>query len=39
LKSPQGIAVDGKGNLLVADAHAKTIFQITPKGEVTPLGK
>src|SRR3990172_41729 len=29
LKSPQGIAVDAKGSLLVADAHAKTIFQVT----------
>ena len=39
LVSPQGLAVDAKGNLLVADAHAKAIFLITPKGELSKLGQ
>jgi subtilisin family serine protease/sugar lactone lactonase YvrE len=35
--SPTGIAVDGAGNLYVADAYNATIRQITPTGTVSTL--
>jgi sugar lactone lactonase YvrE len=35
--SPQGIAVDANGNVLVADEWASTIRHITPAGVVTTL--
>ena len=37
LVSPQGLAIDRQGNLLVADPHAQAIFKISPKGEITQL--
>lgn len=35
--SPQGIAVDGAGNLYVGDAGNRTIRKISPAGDVTTL--
>ncbi len=35
--NPQGLAVDGKGNIYVADTGNHTIRRITPTGEVTTL--
>jgi len=37
-RKPLGIAVDGSGNVYVADALADTIRKITPAGVVTTLG-
>ena len=34
---PVGVAVDGDGNLYVADARNRTIRKVTPAGEVTTL--
>ncbi|MCX6874734.1 MAG: choice-of-anchor D domain-containing protein, partial [Verrucomicrobia bacterium] len=34
---PEGIAVDGSGNLYVADTSNHTIRKVTPSGEVTTL--
>jgi hypothetical protein len=34
---PLGVAVDGAGNVLVADAYNSTIRKITPTGEVSTL--
>ena len=39
LVSPQGIALTGDGDLLVADAHARAIFRISPAGEIRRLGE
>jgi hypothetical protein len=35
--SPRGVAVDGTGNILVADSENSTIREITPAGLVTTL--
>jgi sugar lactone lactonase YvrE len=35
--SPAGIAVDAKGNILVADSGSHTIRKITPEGDVSTL--
>lgn len=35
--NPLGIAIDGAGNLIVADGGNNTIRQVTPAGEVTTL--
>jgi len=35
--SPLGVAVDGAGNVLVADAYNRTIRKITPAGKVSTL--
>jgi sugar lactone lactonase YvrE len=35
--SPQGLALDGSGNLYVADATNHTVRKITPQGEVSTL--
>lgn len=35
--APQGVAVDGSGNILVADTYNHTIRMITPAGAVTTL--
>ncbi len=35
--SPQGVAVDGAGNVYVADSGNKAIRQVTPTGAVTKL--
>ena len=38
LKNPVGIAIDGNGHLLVADPHAKQLFEINPAtAEIKPL--
>ncbi|MHB8521357.1 MAG: NHL repeat-containing protein [Limisphaerales bacterium] len=34
---PYGVAVDGAGNVYVADAHSQTIRKVTPAGGVTTL--
>ena len=40
LRSPQGIAADASGELLVADAQVPAIFRISPDtGEVRRLGE
>ncbi|MBT5582053.1 MAG: hypothetical protein HOJ56_17230, partial [Acidimicrobiaceae bacterium] len=36
-REPTGVAVDGDGNLYVADAGNNTIRKVTPAGEVTTL--
>src|SRR5262249_47336264 len=36
-RNPSGVAVDGSGNLFVADAYNQTIRVITPAGVVTTL--
>ena len=35
---PEGVAVDGAGNVYVADAYNQTIRMVTPAGVVTTLG-
>lgn len=38
LKNPVGLAIDASGNLLVADPHAKQLFEINVEsGEIKPL--
>lgn len=38
LMNPVGLAIDGNGNLLVADPHAKQLFEINvTNGEIRPL--
>lgn len=36
-RTPRGLAVDGVGNLFVADSESHTIRKITPAGEVSTL--
>jgi sugar lactone lactonase YvrE len=36
-RSPYGVAVDGAGNVLVADSHNRAIRKITPEGLVNTL--
>ena len=35
--SPSGVAVDGQGNVFVADAYNQEVRKITPNGQVTTL--
>jgi len=35
--TPFGVAVDGAGNVFVADFYLNTIWKVTPSGEVTTL--
>ena len=35
--APEGLSVDGSGNLYVADANGKTIRKVTPAGVVTTI--
>jgi sugar lactone lactonase YvrE len=37
LRTPKGLAIDGSGNLLVADSLGHTVRKITPAGEVSTL--
>ncbi len=38
LKNPNGLAIDQKGDILVADPHAKAIFRVSA-GQVSVVAK
>jgi hypothetical protein len=37
LSFPHGVAVDGSGNVYVADPNSRNVFQITPGGTITEI--